>query len=361
MCNVPLLGDFLSGKDKLNKAYIAHIVASEPDGPRGEPIRSPLLATDINNLMLLCDAHHRLIDREAVDEYPENRLIAIKVGQERRIETVTGTADDKGTHVLFYASRIGDHQCLVQPDSAQAAVLPDYYPLDRHPIALDVAGCNFADHEAEYWDFHDGNLIKQFERKVRSLIEDGHVKHLSVFAIAPQPLLIRLGQLLSDIPAVRVHQLHREPQGWDWRGGRNDIRYRLVPGKAGDGAVALKCGLSATITDNRIEHVLGTEASIWSLEVDAPHNDMMHSLADLANFRTVAREALNAIKASHASADQIHLFPAVPVSAAVELGRVWMPKADLPLVIYDENRNLGGFHPRLRIEARAALGVANAR
>lgn len=43
------------------------------------------------------------------------------------------------------------------------------------------------------------------------------------------------------------------------------------------------------------------------------------------------------------------MFPALPVSAAIEVGRTWMPKADLPLVIYDENRARGGFEPRLMI------------
>jgi allophanate hydrolase subunit 2 len=33
----------------------------------------------------------------------------------------------------------------------------------------------------------------------------------------------------------------------------------------------------------------------------------------------------------------------MPVSAAVETGRVWMPKADLPLLISNQNRKLGGF------------------
>ena len=39
----------------------------------------------------------------------------------------------------------------------------------------------------------------------------------------------------------------------------------------------------------------------------------------------------------------------MPVSATVELGRVWMPKADLNLKIYDENRELGGFVHALTI------------
>ena len=31
------------------------------------------------------------------------------------------------------------------------------------------------------------------------------------------------------------------------------------------------------------------------------------------------------------------------ISLAVQLGRVWMPKADLSMTIFDQNRELGGF------------------
>lgn len=39
------------------------------------------------------------------------------------------------------------------------------------------------------------------------------VHHLSVFALAPQPLLMELGRLLGDIVPAEVHQLHREAEG----------------------------------------------------------------------------------------------------------------------------------------------------
>ena len=38
----------------------------------------------------------------------------------------------------------------------------------------------------------------------------------------------------------------------------------------------------------------------------------------------------------------VPLFPAVPVSVADEIGRVWMPKGDLPIRIFDETRADGG-------------------
>jgi hypothetical protein len=43
-CNKLLIGDQISGARNANSAYIGHIVADSPDGPRGDPIRSPLLA-----------------------------------------------------------------------------------------------------------------------------------------------------------------------------------------------------------------------------------------------------------------------------------------------------------------------------
>ena len=51
-CNQILHTDILT-KRNFNKSYIAHIVADVAGGPRGCIIRSPLLADDITNLMLL--------------------------------------------------------------------------------------------------------------------------------------------------------------------------------------------------------------------------------------------------------------------------------------------------------------------
>jgi hypothetical protein len=75
----------------------------------------------------------------------------------------------------------------------------------------------------------------------------------------------------------------------------------------------------------------------------------MKSRDQLAKFRQIFRRILDKMKMEHSDAPAIHIFPALPVSIAVEIGRVWMPKADLPMVIYEQNRKLGGFYPALRI------------
>jgi hypothetical protein len=347
-CNCPLIGDLVSGRDTLNAAYIAHIVAEKPDGPRGDPVRSPLLADAIENLMLLCDAHHRLVDREGLADHPEDRLLAMKAEHERRIDLVTSIDRSRASHMLLYGARIGAHDYPVRVELAREAMLPDRFPADRNAIALNMAGVAYGDHEAAYWPMQAENLRRQFRAKVLERLQDGGVGHLSLFALAPQPLLIVLGHLLSDIAGVEVHQLHREPQDWRWREGPAEP-FTLSPAEAAGPVVALKLGLSATISDERIHAVLGAGTPIWGVTAPNPHNDIMQTRASLSAFRRVVRQAFDRIKAQHGERAVIHVFPAVPVSAAVEFGRVWMPKADLPLVIYDQHRATGGFAARLTI------------
>lgn len=351
-CNKFLLGDIIFGSEKLNTAYVAHIVAREPTGPRGDPVRSQQLADDINNVMLLCDTHHRLIDKDKVDEHPETRLLSMKRDHENRISSVTDIQNDRGTHILLYGARIGEHDCPVRFDLAKQAVLPSRYPLESHGVQLNIIGCGYKDHQQQYWDFQVENLEMQFQSEIRNRIQRGTIGHVSVFALAPQPLLIELGRLLSDIPAAEVFQLHREPQTWGWQDDGARIDFLIGQPKRPAGKIlALKLALSATVTDERIKDVLGSDIPIWSIAAANPHNDILRHCDDLSEFRILIRQIFDRIKAQHGEDAEIHIFPALPVSAAVEVGRVWMPKADLPLVIYDQIRSHGGFADRLKIDA----------
>jgi hypothetical protein len=156
--------------------------------------------------------------------------------------------------------------------------------------------------------------------------------------------LIQLGSLLSDIPTAEVYQRHREPPSWNWQEHSEDIQFSVQRPTETDGAPALVFSLSATIVNERVDAVL-PDANIWKVSIDAPHNDFLQSRQQARSFRAVVRRTMDDIKALHGQSTTIHIFPAMPVALAVEFGRVRMPKADLPLLIYDENRVAGGFQP----------------
>jgi hypothetical protein len=349
-CNKSLIGDLIAGNEDAKFGMIAHIVAETPTGPRGAPIRSNELADDPSNLMLLCYEHHRLIDVYEVEKHPEQRLRDIKALHEGRISIVTDLTAEHATHVLRYGAKIGAHDSSVSYDRVKHAVLPERYPAGGTSIGIEVRGSVLQDGEEKFWSTEPENLRRQFDSLVRTRIANGEINHISVFGLAPIPLLIELGHLLGDITPADVYQLHREPAGWRWAGDGHRVQYKVNrPQNAAEGIVALKLGLSATISDARITAVLGANAAIWSLEPDIPHNDLIRHPDDVREFRTCMRKLYDQIKATHGSGREIHVFPAIPVSAAIEMGRVRMPKADLPLWIYDELPDRG-FVRRLKIE-----------
>lgn len=342
-CNKPLIGDLITANDKLIRALVAHIVSAKPEGPRGDAVRSALLVDDINNLMLLCYEHHRLIDVEDEAGHAEELLLTMKAAHETRIEIQTSLTDDRQTHIITFGAPIGALEAPLSYPSVRMTVLPERYPAGGRAIHLEMKGCQYRDHEPAYWTFQKENLGRQFRDRIAGRIETGEIRHLSVFGVAPQPLLIELGHLLCDISSADVHQLKREPKGWGWVSYGDPIAFRTSSSSLAAKVVALKLALSATVTDERIQRVLGPNVPIWSVTADEPHNDIMRRGEDLRTWRRLLRRTFDQIKAVCGRGAEIHIFPALPVSAAIETGRVWMPKADLPLVIYDENRTHGGF------------------
>lgn len=347
-CSKVLHTDILT-KKQYNSAYIAHIVADAPNGPRGNIVRSKLLANNVCNLMLLCDEHHRLIDKEDVEGHTELRLLEMKRKHEGRIELLTSIAPNMQTEIILFAANIGEHNCPMSFNAACEALLYNYYPTNKNPIELGYKNSSLTDDMEAYWVAEVENLKSQVQQKIKDKIMLGNTDHYSVFALAPQPLLIKLGTLLNDIHHVRVFQKHREPQTWKWLQISTIKDYIFnQPSNNKGGTPVLVISLCGTIAHDRIEKVLGEGCSIWEITIDMPSNDFLKTEELLMKYRKTVRFAFDKIKACHGCVE-LHVFPAMPVSASIELGRAWMPKADMPLVIYDETKNKGGFYKTITI------------
>lgn len=347
-CNHPIyLDDFTQAE--FNSSYIAHIIADQPNGPRGHATESEKLKADISNLMLLCDVHHRLIDKEDVAGHTVDRLRKMKAGHEDRVSTLT-EQPSRQSHIVLYGARIAQNDSPLSWSHAHAAIIPKRYPAERKAIEMGFQNSSFADHEPAFWATERTNLNRNFERLVKRPITDGHIEHLSVCAIAPQPLLIELGRLISDLRHADIYQLQREPTTWRWVSDDDSIEFKLSPPREKKKHVALNVSLSANVDNARIHDVLGNDASIWTLTIEQPNNNFLKSPKTLAKFRVATRAAFNAIKIEHGQDTVLNVFPAMPVATAVEFGRVWQPKADMKMVVYDQNRTKDGFIETLTIE-----------
>jgi len=348
-CNKILHTDILT-KKRYNSAYIAHIVADEPNGPRGDVKRSKLLCDDISNLMLLCNEHHNLIDKYDIARHPESRLLSMKQKHEERIRRVTAIAPSMSSEIILYGANIGVNNSPLSYQSTNEALLYDYYPASDYPIELGLKNAPFADGTGAYWVTEETNLSTQFNLKIKPRLMQGNTDHYSVFAIAPQPLLIKFGVLLNDLNNVKVYQKHREPSTWRWQTVSSDIEYILREPDDKTMLPVLVFSLSATVTYDRVQKALGDNTSIWEITISGtPNNDFLKTEALLSDFRRTVRHTFDKIKSYHGYTE-LHIFPAMPVSASVELGRVWMPKVDMPMTIYDANKEKNDFYKTITIK-----------
>lgn len=335
-------------KELVNISEAAHIIGFSKDGPRGEKELSAELAKDVGNLMLLCRICHRTIDTNKA-AYPISLLQPLKREHESRVEIQTGVDKSRSSHILLYGANIGDLARRLSYDDAAPALLPLWYPADTTPIALLGSSSTFRDRNDVFWRTECEHLENWVAQHVLPRLASGDIRHLSIFALAPQPLLIQLGALLTDIPPAEVYQLHREPPDWCWAGQSDALEFIVEEPQRTDAMPALVLSLSAEVTDERITAVVGQDAAIWRMTVEAPHNDIVKSRDHLRAFRETVRPLMDRIKAKHGQGTPLHVFPVVPASIAVEFGRIQMPKAHMPLCIYDQNRDRGGFVKALEI------------
>lgn len=335
-----------------NVAQKAHIYAFSIGGPRADDSWPVELLNDVDNLLLVCHRCHVMIDQgDGPDRYTAAALMDMKRRHEQRVEIATGIAPNLSSHVVTYGTYVGEHNALPSFRDAASALFPARAPAAPTIIELGTRTGSRRDRDDAFWVEQLRELEYEFGRKVRIPIERGDISHLSVFALAPQPLLIQLGALIGDITIADTFQRHREPPGWSWPTEAGAVPFVASAPVRTEGSPALVLAVSATITPDRITRVLGENASVWSITVPQPHNDLMKDRGMLSAFRQQVRTTLDRMKAQHGQTTPIHVFPALPVSLAIELGRVRMPKADTPWVLYDEQQSRGGFVRAFTISA----------
>lgn len=349
-CNKPLW-KHPETQEAVNIAEAAHIYSFSEDGPRGN---GGIDHEDLNttqNLLLACHDCHKTIDTEqkAGTRYSVGLLQGWKADHQERVELVTGIDPDHKSHVVLYDRAIGGIHSPVRFDRAAAAMFPQRYPAENKGIELATSGSDTTERDEGFWSQELRDLDRKFARKVNERLEDREIEHLSIFAVAPMPLLVRLGTLLTEIRDVDVYQLHRTPKGWVWPGEKEAIDIKVHEPVRIKGPPSLVIALSATINDSRIHRVLGEETSIWRVTISSPNQGCIRSRKDLSIFCEVMRQLMDKIKAKHGDDESLSIFPAAPVSAMVQLGRVRQPKADLDWVIYDENRSTGGFSKAIKL------------
>jgi len=336
-CKKFLYEDYLT-KENFNYGQYAHIIADSPKGPRGDDELSENLAKDLSNIMLLCPMHHKLIDTN-VDNYPAEKLKLMKQEHEAHVRKMLSIGDDKEATVIIYAANIGKQDCKINiGDANQTILYYDYYPADSYPIELGCRNSSLRDRNPLFWKVEEQNLREKFDQLVASQLATHRIKRMAIFALAPMPLLVLFGTLLTDKFDTTVYQLHKEPQSWNWQED-NVQPFEIKYPDDKRGKPVLVFSLSSNIRERIEKLYAGESISIWELTIPKPDNDYLRSKEQLSDFRQKVRAILEDINHHAAAGESIAIHMAMSVACAVALGMVRNEKADRGFKLYDYYNN----------------------
>ncbi len=351
-CNKPLWYNGLTLSDG-NFSELAHIIGASEEGPRGNK-DSEKLQDKAENIMLLCQSCHKEIDdTENIKKFPVKLLRKWKKEHDERIKIQTSVHDEiYKTTILKFQYNIEDRQTFIADEQIYGAISPKY-PSDRKGIVLSKD--NFDRSQGyDYWMQQASEIERDIKRKFELGIDGDEIKHVSVFAIGAMPLLMYLGKCVTDTIPIDIYQSHRNIEDvnktWCWQNHETRSTYILneksIVKKGKDIAIVL--ALSDTIEKDKYEKVITEDYAIYELTIDKPSPLFLKNRKQLEAFSYEFRKLLNHVQKEHGFDCRIHLFPAVPVSIAVQIGRLLLPTKEPEIFVY-EFYPKSGFRKVLRL------------
>lgn len=330
---------------------LAHIVGANATtgSPRGQDEMSEGDRNLADNLILICASHHDEIDREGTLELLTiAKLRKIKRDREDWVRRVTGLDRSRGTAVLRMIGTLRGDAVEISKEVASAAILncddrfPDFpISLGRYGIEIDLRelpGEGAAG--PAYWQSGKGKIDEVIANQLAETVRRDQVSHLSVFAFARLPLLVYLGSRLDDNVETEIYQRHRATEAWEWPNDQpvDFATSAVVPPDATSTEALLILNVSGTVAkDAVLEPLRGLPCLILSASTTTPGPDTISSRQALQSFVHAVRALLSDLEVSSKGLRRLHVFAALPLSAAVALGRAHDPHIHPALAIYSRD------------------------
>lgn len=347
-CNEYVLSHQLTHKT-INLGQMAHIVAFSEKGPRGKTDDRPADINNVDNLMLLCHRCHKLVD-DNPELYSRETLLNYKKAHEERIFWLTSASPDRQTSVVVLKSKIGGQIVKLSAAEIHEAVSPRY-PASRAGTEIDLS--KISDEGDAFYTVAAKEIKRQIERIMSDVVEAEKTNHISLFALAPMPLLAYAGNLLGSKIPTDLFQRHRDTENWTWKTDGELVEYKFEQVRKGtvEEKVILILSLSGKVHLEKLPTEVVEGASIYEITLNdtAPNPTFLRQKQDLAAFKNIYQLALREIGSNHGKLEKLHLFPAVPAPIAVLCGRELMPKIDPILAIYDDDKRHGGYRMILEV------------
>lgn len=365
-----------------NFAYFAHIIASSPDGPRGDRLRSPLLYNNPSNILLLCDKCHRLIDRVASNQYPEQRLLDMRQRNLASVERCLESLRYPLARVLVLAGNVQGQSAGFDERVAEEAMWLQHLRRDNNrPEFFANHGGHLGDpHSKAYWPSFFGLLKAEIPRIQAVLNGTAHDSPQGMpIALFPAPhstsVLVLTGRLLGEARSIHLFQFHRDQMAgtyggqWAWRGDPPSAdKYHvnvLHKHQAGLNEATLLVYLTDTIPATELPANLyangGWKHPTILVTVDQPSRLVIAHPEDLQLFGLALESALRIVQDEWRTST-VNLIVIAPITACVRLGQKMQARCQPDFLLYERaaTAGRGAFLPTVRITSQYVTHVETA-
>lgn len=361
-CNKNLVQDEVTGQEILI-GQLAHVVgwSTSKGSPRGDDQLPPGNRNTAENLMLICyDQHHVIDHRSMWDVYDADTLRRMKRQHEATISKLTALRDSNKSTVLRLVGDIASAPVHLSRRAVASALLdrdlfPDYALLGLDAeFEVDLRGLAGHDDGTElYWKTAESQIAESGER-LRALVAKGAIHHLSVLALARIPILVALGAAIGEGIQVDLYPTRRTgAEGFGWTPGIPTARFASTIAWRGDnpGPVAVAVSISGSVDIDAVVREVGEGATIYQIGLAEGREgaEVICSQESVDNFTRAWRDLLAKVEADHPAVRSIDVFPAVPVVAAVAMGRALMRAGHPGLRIYDLSHRSGCYEYALEV------------
>jgi hypothetical protein len=314
--------------------------ARSPRGQAALPLADRNLA---ENLILLCPTCHTEIDKhDVLDLVTIGWLADRKRDHEERVRKATGLDPIRDTAIVRMVGDLRGRSVELSVATAANAVVTSDARFPRFPLSADGSGLEIdlrhmpgeLQPTAAYWEGCKASINDAIHLRLVEAVRRGIVKHVSVFAFARLPLLTYLGSQLDDTYEVEVYQRQRSDESWGWPGTGTAMFTVSRSEPAGREAVLL-LNVSGTIDPADLPDDL-RDLPRFAVGIDgSPGVDAIASRASLGAFEAAIRGLLASFEEGGKTVRVLHVVAALPISAAVVLGRVHDRHVHPTLAMYD--------------------------
>lgn len=336
----------------INISQKAHIHAFSENGPRFSVEQEN--PHEIDNLMLLCMEDHKMIDTFS-DTYTVPWLKEQKKFFEEKVSSVIDTQRIRSS-ILHFRSGITRQDTTKDEKAELCPVLlnnGNFFDGQYHRISIEMLG---VEHTAEYYQLVCSSIQNQIDQKKYFL---QNADCISVFGLAPQPLLIYFGFILNDESNIKVYQRSRDGElKWDWKKQEqtNHFSVEKVDNNELDNLneVNVIVSISAEINLDRVPNSQTIPTII--IRADRQSHNAIQSVKDVEEFIRIFRnQVIERIRIEFPEITHINIYPAAPVSLPIRMGMNYQKNVDVEWRIFNQQTDVG-FVYALSIKGGNSIG-----